>query len=268
MDRVDDLQPFLKVGWWARGMSYVGIGVLALWIASGSLSAPEDADQAGAIQLVAEAPGAWLLLAAMAVGFFLFASWEAIAFTTTDQSGLDLLLLRVGKIVGVVVYGSLAWSSSSLAWKALQNASDDGGGSWTVERATSTVIGHPVGRVAVMVAACVVLVVAIRRSQRVKTGSFSDDLSLDVANDREKAIDRLGRIGEAGRSISFVLIAYFLASAAWQGSGEQARGLDAALQETSESPVGRAAVAIVAVGMICYGVFCVASSNYRDLRRT
>ncbi len=268
MSEVSDLQPLLKVGWWARGLSYVGVGVLAIWISSGTLQAPEDADQAGAIELVAKAPGGWVLLVALAVGFFLFATWEAIAFTVTDQTGKDVLLLRVGKVVGVLVYGSLAWTASSLAWRTLQSTPNSGGGSWTVERATSAVIGHPLGRVAVMIAACIVLVVAFRRGNRVRTGSFSDDLKLDLSDQRQKVIDRIGRIGEVGRAISFVLIAYFLAAAAWQGHGSEARGLDAALQETSGSALGRAAVAIVGTGMIAYGVFCAASATHRDLRRT
>lgn len=251
--------PLARVGWAARGISYAVSGGIAVALAAGLFT--EDADQKGALRLVADATGGSALLLLLGLGLALFALWETIYLFV--MRGLDVLtwLDRVGKLIGIVFYGSLAISAIRLA--LLSSSSD---GKWTVERLSALALQYPMGRVALAAAGLVVAAIAVRRGRRTFTGDYSEDLKLQLAGNTEKsAIDALGRTGEFGRALSFVLIATFLMVAAWQGQATEAGGLDSTLRQTTQTAGGSILVAITGLGLTAYGLFCIASARYRRM---
>ncbi|NNF55798.1 MAG: DUF1206 domain-containing protein [Acidimicrobiales bacterium] len=251
--------PLARTGWAARGISYVISGGIAVALAAGLFT--EDADQKGALRLVADATGGSALLLLLGAGLALFAIWEATHLLV--MRGLDVLtwLDRIGKLIGILFYGSLALTAIRLA--LLSSSSD---AKWTVERLSATALQYPLGRVALAFAGGVVAAIAIRRGRRTLTGDYSDDLKLQSAGDAERQlIDGLGRAGELGRSLSFVLIAVFLMVAGWQGQATEAGGLDSTLRQTTQTTGGSVLVAITGLGLVAYGLFCVASARHREM---
>ncbi len=258
-DWTKQVAPLARVGWAARGISYAIVGGLALALAVGIFA--EDADQKGALRLVAEARGGPVILFVLGVGLGLFAIWEATYLTV--MRGLDVMtwLDRVGKVIGVFFYGSLAFSAIRLA---LMDKSSDS--TWTVERLSSIALEYPLGRFALAIAGVVVAAIAVRRGRRVFTGDFSEDLKMRLAGGKESGlIDTLGRVGEAGRSVSFLLIAAFLVVAGWQGQAGEAGGLDSTLRQTTQNTGGSLLVGLTGVGLFAYGLFCIASARHRRM---
>ncbi len=251
--------PLARLGWAARGVSYVISGGIAVALAAGLFT--QDADQKGALRLVADATGGSVLLVLLGVGLALFALWETTYLLV--MRGLDVLtwLDRVGKLIGIFFYGSLAVTAIRLA--LLSSSSD---AEWTVERLSAIALQYPLGRLALALAGGVVAAIAIRRGRRTFTGDYSDDLKLQSAGDTEgRLIDGLGRSGEFGRSLSFILIAAFLVIAGWQGQATEAGGLDSTLRQTTQTTGGSLLVALTGLGLVAYGLFCIASARHREM---
>ena len=74
----------------------------------------------------------------------------------------------------------------------------------------------------------------------------------------------LGTFGTAARGVVFALTGFFLIKAAWDYDPSKARGLDGALRRTvSESDSGRLLVAVCAVGLVAFGLYCYAEAAWR-----
>jgi hypothetical protein len=63
----------------------------------------------------------------------------------------------------------------------------------------------------------------------------------------------------------FVLVGVFLAKAAVLSHADQAKGLDAVFRSVASSPYGAWLLALLAAGLFCYGLYCLAEARYRDL---
>jgi type IV secretory pathway VirB2 component (pilin) len=61
------------------------------------------------------------------------------------------------------------------------------------------------------------------------------------------------------------LIGVFLVQAAWQAQPSEAQGLGSTLQEIVQQPAGPWLLAIVAIGLIAYGIFMAFMGRYRKL---
>ncbi len=253
-----------QVGWVARGISYLVLGVITLRLVFGTGNRPEDADQAGALEAVAEAPGGTALLALLAVGLAIFALWQVAQLVGLSGSDLDSWLGRVSKLIGIAFYGSLVLNSIELLRRGFSSES-----SLTVERLSAWALGFPVGRLVVVGAGVGVVLVSARRSRRSVTGDLDDDLELGRAGEREGlVVEWLGRVGEIGRAVSFLLVGWFLVYAGAAGQSDAAGGLDRSLARAARSSFGSVLVVITGVGFVLYGAYSVASARHRSLNLT
>jgi hypothetical protein len=75
----------------------------------------------------------------------------------------------------------------------------------------------------------------------------------------------LGAVGCAARAVVFVLVGVFLFKAAVLSSAKQAKGLDAVFRSVASSPCGPWLLAVLASGLLCYGLYCLFKARYRDL---
>jgi hypothetical protein len=77
---------------------------------------------------------------------------------------------------------------------------------------------------------------------------------------------RLGAVGEIGRGIAIGLIGFFLIRAAVTYDSAQATGLDGALRRIADHSWGVLIVAVVGIGFVAYGVFCLTTFTRRRLQ--
>ena len=64
----------------------------------------------------------------------------------------------------------------------------------------------------------------------------------------------------------YLLIGGFMAQAALQADPSEAGGLDEALGTIQSQPYGPWLLALVAVGLVMYGVYCGLNAAYREYR--
>lgn len=251
---------WFRAGWVARGLSYIGAGLLAFSLATGMLGIHGEPSQKGAIELVGGLVFGRLILVVLAGGLVAFALWE---LTTVLQDKREAVLDWIdhgGKLIGVGFYALLAWSAVQ---SAFGTTSDSGS---TVNRLSRFVLDYPLGRVAVAGAGVGIMVIAARRGRRIVTGDFGDSLvGSAMSSAHEATVETLGRFGEVGRALSFVILGSFLVVAGVYDDGDKAQGLDRSLYDLTDTSWGRVAVAIVGVGFAAYGAFCAASAPARRL---
>jgi len=78
----------------------------------------------------------------------------------------------------------------------------------------------------------------------------------------ERAVLLLGRLGLLALAVVFGIVALFLIVAALR---HNPKGLGGALQQLAQEPFGPLLLAVVALGLMTYGVFSFAEARYRRL---
>ena len=75
----------------------------------------------------------------------------------------------------------------------------------------------------------------------------------------------LGALGCIARAVVFVLVGFFMLKAAVLSSAKQVKGLDAVFRSVASSAYGSWLLAVLACGLLCYGLYCLIEARYRDL---
>jgi hypothetical protein len=76
---------------------------------------------------------------------------------------------------------------------------------------------------------------------------------------------RSGQVGYAARGIVFGIIGYFLIQAARHYNPAEAKGLGGALTTLQGESHGPVVLGLVAVGLICHGIFALVNARYRHI---
>ncbi len=259
-DHADTVQRVGRVGWVAKGVVYGSLAVL-VWQVAQQGGAEESADQQGALAELSKGAGGSWLLAIVAFGLFAYALWRLCeALLATSEEPLE----RAGAAVSGVLHAGLGVIATRLA---LDGGSDTGGGSSTDQRAAG-LMGETWGRLLVGAIGVVLLGVAVEQARRAWTASFMQKIdSTDVRHERS-AIELLGRVGHAARAVVYAIVGGFLTVAAVQADADDAKGLDGSLREVAGHGWGAALLAVTAVGLAIYGLYCVMSARHQVLRRS
>jgi membrane-associated phospholipid phosphatase len=251
-------------GYAAKGAVYLIIGALALAAAlhiGGGLT-----DQAGATRVIYHQPfGAFLLILA-AVGWLGYGLWCLIqsVFDTahygTDAKGI---VARVGYAWIGVIYGGLAVLAFELATgKSGGKSSDAQAHDWTAR-----LLAAPAGVALVVLVGVVTLVIAGVLFYRAYSAEFRRQLDLAQAPDKVRTgVILLGRVGYAALGCVFTIIGVFFIVAALRHDPSQAKGLSGALAVALRGQFGGVLLAIIALGLLAYGVYSLAQARYRRIR--
>jgi hypothetical protein len=76
----------------------------------------------------------------------------------------------------------------------------------------------------------------------------------------------LGRFGVGARGLVFTLIGFGLFLAAYQNNPGQARGIDGVLTSLLQQPYGLWLLALVALGLIAFGIYSALSGLWLRLK--
>ncbi|MFF4474972.1 DUF1206 domain-containing protein [Streptomyces sp. NPDC001599] len=240
-----------RAGLAARGVIYVLVGTLALQIAFGG--GDRQADRGGALAELSDRPFGAVLLWALGAGLVGMALWRLseAAFGVTGKDG-HTARKRLPAAARCVFYAFVAYSVLAFA------AGAGGGGSSDRQSrdVTARVMEMPAGRwlvgaagVAIVVAGVVIGVQALRRTYRkkMKLGGLSPRARL--------LVDVTGVGGGTARGIVFAAAGAFAVRAAVAYEPDRAKGLDDTLRSFAGTPLGPWFLALVAAGLVLFGVF-------------
>ncbi|ADD45460.1 DUF1206 domain-containing protein [Stackebrandtia nassauensis] len=239
-----------KPGFAARGVLYALLGVLALQVAFGDGG---SADKSGAIHLVASQPLGEVLLWVMAVGLTALTLWqlgEAIF-------GRPEVRERVESAARAVVYTLLVISIVSLLLWGTKTASTDS----QSKDATSAVFELPGGQVLVGLAALGLIGLGGYWVYEGWTQKFMKDMFVTNLK-AARLVPKLGTAGYIARGIIAVTAGILIGRSAITYDPDKAVGIDGALKSLVELPIGPVVLAMVAVGLILFAVYCFAEARW------
>lgn len=259
--------PWIKVlahvGFAAKGLVYLLIGALALLAAVGR--GGQTTDSEGALRTLLQQPFGWLLLLVIAVGLAGYAVWRFVqaALDPERPAGEDTRVAkRAAYAISGAVHAALAVQAARLAFGVNRaRGGDSGAQDWT-----AMLMEQPMGRwlaVAVGVGIAVFGVMELVRAYRTDLPKQLDLSRLDP--EARKWIVRFGRMGMAARGIVFAVMGGFLVRAAATYDASEARGIGGALKSLQEQPQGAWLLALVAIGLMAFGLFELVQSRYRRI---
>jgi hypothetical protein len=259
-----------RAGWFAKGVVYLLAGLLALVIVGQSYGwtaatgTPQEASPTGAISEVASSAGGTVLLWVLAIGLFLYAAWRVVTALLPGSTDAKGWATRIGYFVSAIIYATFAVTAISLATSPTPSSEN---GNQKVTNLTTTVMAHTAGRWLVGIAGVIAVGAAIYRAAKGFTMDVTDELDLaGMSPQRLRWTKRLGAIGEIGRGIAIGLIGFFLVRAAVTYDANEATGLDGALRRLAVEWWGVIVVALVGIGFVAYGVFCLTTFTRRHLQ--
>lgn len=254
------LEALARLGYAAKGIVYGLIGVLALQAALGTGS--PNINQATVFQKIVSQPFGKFLLWIVVIGLIGYALWrlfEAIVDPEYEGRQKSGTLKRVGFFVSGVSYLVLTY----IAYQILQGR---GGGSGNTSDLTARVMKMPGGQILVGLVGLVILGVGLFAIYSAYRSSFEKRFQYGKmsADERRTAI-RLGRFGYAARGVVFSLVGLFLIQAAATFNPSKANGLGGALEALARTPYGPYLLGLVALGLIAFGIYCLALARYRSI---
>ena len=252
-----------RAGYAAKGVVYAVIGALAARAAAGAGGGTTD--QRGAIQAIGDGPFGTIALVVIGVGLLGYAAWRLVA-AATDAEGEGTDATSIGKRLGQAARGLAYGALGVYALRALNGGDGDAGSARHARDWTARLLGLPFGRALVVAAGVGVIGYAGYQLFRATSDRVKRHLDLAEAGTHARWIVRLGRFGIAARAVVFALIGAFLVKAGLQRDSSEAGGIAQSLDAVAGAPYGRVALATVALGLVAYGVYQMATARYRRIR--
>lgn len=252
-----------RLGYAARGVVYIGLGVIAL-LAAIDLT-PRAKGARGVLETWASWPLGLVLITGVGCGLVGFSVWRLVqAAFDADRQGASAkgLAVRIGQAISGVVYGGLAFSAFELldAFEDIGEADEQD----ETHRTASAILEAPHGDTLLIAAGLVVLAFGVGNVVQGMAQDFGKRLACDEALCRR--LTPLARVGYAARGVATLPTGAFLVLAGLKARAGDARSWGQALQTLELQPFGSWVLGAVAAGLIAFGLFGFVEARYRRIR--
>lgn len=242
---------------------YFLFGVIAVQLAVTGSTGGEEASTTGAFGELAEKPFGKVLVGIVALGLLCWALACAAAVVTgrngakPGQSDTKDRLKDAGRAVA-----SLLLTVTALG---VMTQSRSGGGDQE-RQLTARLMDAPFGRVLVGLVGTAIVALGLYRLVKAAQQDHLDhvDLGKQPSWAPVAVAKGLGGAGAVGRGLVFTLLGGFVVKAALEHQPDESRGIDDALRELSGGGLGRALLALISVGVVCYGLWTVIEARCRQ----
>jgi hypothetical protein len=247
-----------RAGLAARGVIYILVGWVAALVALGQSS--READQQGALQLLAGKSYGLVLLWLLAFGFAGYALWrlsEAAFGAAGEQRGAGP---RVKSLARAVVYAGFSYLTFTvIAGTARSQAGRQ-------EDITATAMRHTGGRVLVAVVGLAVVACGIAlviEGVRRKFMKYLDKAAMTARTRR--VVQALGVTGTTARGVVFALAGVLVVDAAVTHQAAESGGIDKALLTLRGQPFGEFLMLLAALGLLTFGLYGLCEARWRKV---
>ncbi len=261
-ERSDTLDHAVRIGLIAYGLVHLLVGWLALQLALGDHN--EDPSTQGALAQLARQPFGDALVWAVAGGLFLLVVWRVLEALLghRDQEGAARVRKRVASGLKAGIYGAVGLTAARVA----VGGGGSGGGSASSSRTmTARLMDLPGGQWLVVAAGLGVVGYAVSVVWRGWTEKFAERLESEGRTGYTGAgYLLLGKVGHIAKGIALALVGGLFCYAGATHEAGKSGGLDTALQKLLHQPFGPVLLLAIAVGIVCYGLFCFAQARHLD----
>jgi fumarate reductase subunit D len=247
-----------RAGLTARGIIYILIGLVAVLVALGHSA--READQQGAIQLLAGKPYGLVALWLLAIGFVAYALWrlsEAAFGVTGEGNGAGPRLKSLGR---AVIYAGFA----VLTFKAIAGA--HGSQSRQQQDLTAKAMQHPAGQWLVGIVGLIVVIAGLVLVMEGFRRKFMKYLRTAQMSPKTRRVVRLlGTVGTVARGVVFALAGILVIEAAVTHQASKSGGIDKALLTLRNQPFGEVLMLAAALGLLIFGVYGLCEARWRKV---
>jgi hypothetical protein len=245
-----------RAGLTARGIVYILIGWVAVLVALGHGS--HEADQQGALQLLAGKPYGSVSLWLLGIGFAAYALWslgEAAYGVTGEGKRAGPRLRSLGQ---AVIYASLAY----LTFKVISGT--QGSQSRQQQDVTASLMRHPGGRWLVGIIGLIIVIIGLVLVTQGIRRRFMKYLRTSRMSAQTLRIVRLlGTVGTVARGVVVALVGVLMIDAAVSHNAATSGGIDKALLSVRNQPAGPVLLVLVALGLVIFGVYGLCEARWR-----
>jgi len=247
-----------RAGLTARGIIYILIGWVAVLVALGRSS--HEADQEGALQLLAGKPYGAVSLWLLGIGFAAYALWrlsEAAFGVTGAANGPGPRLKSLGR---AVVYAGFAYLTFTvIAGRARSQSREQQG-------VTAKVMQHPGGQWLVGAAGLIVVIIgAVLAVEGIRRTFMKYLRSWEMGSRTRRVIELLGVVGTIARGVVFALAGVLVIDAAVTHRPSKSGGIDKALLTLRNQPFGEVLLLLAALGLLIFGVYGLCEARWRKV---
>jgi type IV secretory pathway VirB2 component (pilin) len=245
------------VGLTARGVIYILVGGVAVLVALGRSS--READQQGALHLLAGKSYGMVSLWLLAIGFAGYALWRLseAAFGVTGEPGAGP---RLKSLARAVIYTGLSYLTFTVI------SGTDRSQRRRQQDITATAMLHTAGRVLVGIAGLVIVACGIVLVIEGARKKFMKHLRTGQLSPRMRQVVKvLGVTGTIARGLVFALAGVLVIDAAVTHKAAESGGIDKALQTLRDQPFGEFLTLAAALGLVIFGVYGLCEARWRKV---
>ena len=248
----------VRLGYFAKGIIYSFIGILALRVAFG-VGGGRLTDPSGVLRTLVSQRFGRVMLAAIGIGIVGYAAYYIFeAATDLRRRGSD----RRGwtdrglTMIKAAVYGAIGI-------QALMVVFFDRRPTDRTEQGAGVLMQLPLGQWLLIGIGIGVAIYGITQLKMVWRGGVDDDI--DVSQVRREApwILSLGRFGTAARSVIIILMGATFARSGWRGRASDADGYRDALRTIASFDPWL--LTAIGAGLLCFGVYQLCHARYARL---
>ena len=245
-----------RAGLAARGVIYLLIGWVAVLVALGHSS--READQQGALQLLAGKPYGLVSLLLLGIGFAAYALWrlsEAAFGVTGEGNGAGARLTSLGRAVIYAGFAYLTFTVISGTQRSQSRQQQD---------MTATAMQHAAGRWLVGIVGLIVVVIGLVVVGQGARRTFMKYLQASQMSPRtRRVVELLGVVGTIARGLVFALAGVLVIDAAITHQASESGGLDKALLTLRNQPYGEFLMMLAALGLVVFGIYGLCEARWR-----
>ena len=249
-----------RAGLTARGVIYILVGSVAVLVALGHSS--READQQGALHLLAGKSYGMVSLWLLAIGFAGYALWRlsVAAFGVTGEPGDSGTGPRLKSLARAVIYAGLSYLTFTVI------SGTDRSQRRRQQDITATAMQHTAGRVlvgvvglAIVICGIVLVIEGVRKKfmKYLRTGQMSPRM--------RQVVKVLGITGTIARGLVFALAGVLVVVAAVTHKASESGGIDKALQTLRNQPFGEFLTLAAALGLVIFGVYGLCEARWRKV---
>jgi Domain of Unknown Function (DUF1206) len=248
-------------------VAYGAVHLLIAWLAGQLARGTDrtDADQTGALQVVAGTPGGLVLLWLIGLGLLALALWQSGEVLLWWRGLLDrehrlrTAIVCAKCLAKAAVYAVFGGTALLFAVGAGYEADE------RLRELTDETLDVRGGSALVVTVAAGVVAVGLYTLVRGVTGGFMKDVDLPAAPDRwEPWIEAAGRVGYVAKGVAFGLVGVLLWRSAASRDVSSATGLDGAMTAIVSVRGGPWLLTGVAAGFALFGLYALARARYPD----
>lgn len=268
-NQISDAQrKLVKLGFAAKGTVYILIGILAILPVIGMGHGGGNGGQKEAIQWLMDQSYGIILVALIALGLLFYAIWRLMRGLTNspNYSGKRGTIKRVGVAISGLLYGAFAFYAGNLVFRSITGNGEGSSSGSQKYQVTQELLQSTWGNIILIFIGLILIGRSIYYIYIALTGKYKERVRNYGVDERGAAyLIKAGMLGFIARGIVFTVIGYFVIRAVLEhDAGSATKGTGEAM-DFIQSTGGNIVLILIALGLICYGIFMFIQAKYRNV---